>query len=661
MSITITVRPKGAASGGKDQTIEGDGAIDSKEEATAALTFLPEGSTDAVVVGKDSYTREKLVEIRDAKKDAAKGGTVLGDGASHGIAVEGSGSAGLGDPTKCETIEGKVVCGDPGHSGGGFALRYVAGIPLLNGPVSLFLDPTFGFRLNTGSLDYKLPGGGDANSSFTSVGGTVGADLRILPTIANSKIFWAALGVRLGVGGLLTADSEMVSVPASCEPDEFGRTECEPGAGPRKGNAGTKGIYNPRTQNSRGAGGVTLDFDIPLTLGADVARGDWGSFGLFAQFVPGVTGVLPSDGDSFSYWRVGGGGGAVVRFGGSAAKKPDAPEVKPKAKPEDEKPTEIKGATIDATVSAADDAQQFTVKFNPPVTGEVTGAHIVDAKGKKVTDADVDPTKLDKTGEVVVKPKTALTAGDYTVVIEMTVDGKPAVAKAALKVSGDFKVADFATSLKGDVTQGASYSVEQKLSSEATLTVVYVKKTDTGRRGAIAGKDDTVGKMGTGTNKRENLAVKSDLPAGEYFVDFVYEKDGVKVVRTSSIKIAEKPKTVEAASIRKTGSNPYLGDGLSVWVTLEKEALEDTPVEVVVGNAKQTGTVKKGQKESDEIKMWSQGFGNARRAAGGGEHVIKATPKGGKTLNGDTIKVPAGGGGPGPNAGGPPTLGGKKK
>jgi hypothetical protein len=83
-----------------------------------------------------------------------------------------------------------------------------------------------------------------------------------------------------------------------------------------------------------------------------------------------------------------------------------------------------------------------------------------------------------------------------------------------------------------------------------------------------------------------------------------------------------------------------------VWVTLEREAPEDIAVEVVVGNAKQTGTVKKGQKESNEIVMWSRGYGNARRAAGAGDHVIKATPKDAKTLNGDTIKVPGGGGGP---------------
>src|SRR5262245_41342159 len=128
MSITITVRPKDTASGGKEQKIEGDGAIDTKEEATAALTFLPEGSTDTVVVGSDTYTRDQLISIRDGKangdskdassKDAKAGGNGVNDGVNHGIAVKGFGAAGVSDPK---------------HIIGGFGLNYIPGIPILSG------------------------------------------------------------------------------------------------------------------------------------------------------------------------------------------------------------------------------------------------------------------------------------------------------------------------------------------------------------------------------------------------------------------------------------------------------------------------------------------------------------------------------------------------
>ncbi|HSA60444.1 MAG TPA: hypothetical protein VLJ37_12260, partial [bacterium] len=138
------------------------------------------------------------------------------------------------------------------------------------------------------------------------------------------------------------------------------------------------------------------------------------------------------------------------------------------------------------------------------------------------------------------------------------------------------------------------------------------------------------------------------LPAGTYTVIFdVKAEDGTTKRLSTTMTIAPKPKTVEVASVRKTGSSPYIGDRLSVWVTMEKEAPEDTSVDVVVGNAKASGVVKKGQKESEEIKVW--GPGQARSAAGGGEHVIQATPKGGKTFNGPSVSVPGGGGGaPGP-------------
>jgi hypothetical protein len=316
MSITITVRPKDAASGGKDQTIEGDGAIDTKKEAEAALAFLPEKSTDTVVVGKDSYTREQLIAIRDGKKDTKDGGNGVEGGVNHGVAVKGFGSAGVTDPA---------------HSGGGASLSYVAGIPILDGDTRLFFEPSVGFRFGGGSMDYQLPGGGDASSSFLSYGAVLGAGLRLVPPILDHRL-WAGLGLDFGISGFSSPDSEMVSLPPSCTPGDFGRGECEPGAGPRSGNAGTTGLYNPRVGNSRGASGVGLDVDIPLTVGVDVARGDWGNLGLFAQFIPGYSHLIPSDGDGFGFWRVGGGGGAVVRFGGSAVEKKAV--VAPRKKPE---------------------------------------------------------------------------------------------------------------------------------------------------------------------------------------------------------------------------------------------------------------------------------------------------------------------------------------
>jgi hypothetical protein len=335
MSISITV-------GSKTHTIEGEGAIDTKEEAEAALTFVPDGSTETVTAGKDSYTRDQLIAIRDAEE----GGTKRGEGASHGVAVEGNGYGGLGDPNDVND-EGEP--GAPGHDGGGVSARYVVGIPL--GDSGLYLDPTLGFRVNHGTMTFQTPGGEEGNSSFTSFGATGGADLRLALPVLNP--FWAAVGLRFSVGGFTTPEGGTVSTPASCVPDEFGRADCEPGAGPRTGNAGTKGVYNMRVGNSREASGVALDFDIPVTVGVDVLQDEWGSLGIFGQFIPGITGLLPSDGDGFSFWRLGGGGGLVARFGGSAAEVPAAAKSEDKdgdgvTNDKDECPGTLAGQEVDA-------------------------------------------------------------------------------------------------------------------------------------------------------------------------------------------------------------------------------------------------------------------------------------------------------------------------
>ncbi|HEX5036030.1 MAG TPA: hypothetical protein VFX30_02625 [bacterium] len=648
MSLTITI---------KDKTFElpaegdnGNQEIDTKEEAEAALSHLPEGSTDSVTVGERSYTRAQLTDIRDGKgADAAEkkeGSSGMPGGVSHGISLEGGAQGGLGDN---------------GHLMGNANLTYRLGIPLLTGNIGALLTPFLGLGIGHASSDYQTPGGEDANSAYTNIGAMFGLDFTMYPAFDKAPVFFG-VGARTNIGGLMTEESTTVSTPANCEPGDFGRSECEPSAGPRTGNAGTTGLKNPDAGSSRGTNGAAIDLTFPITLGADVLRGDFGNLQLFGSFVPGISFVLPSDGHGFSYPTVGGAGGVRVNFGGNASKpsvvdedhdgiedsKDECKGTKPGIEVDDkgcektpEGPVEIKGATIDATVSAADDAQQFTVKFNPPVTGEVKSASIVDSKGKTVTEAEVDPTKLNQTGEVTVKPKSKLAEGDYTVVINMEVDGKPAVAKAPLKVAGNFNVTDFGTSLKGTVAPGASFSVEQNMSAEGTLTVVYQKKTDTGKRGAIAGKDDAIGKMGVGQSKRENLAVK-DLTPGEYFVDFVYESGGTKVIKTVSITVAEKPKTAEVSGVTVlTGTSPYVGDPLSVKVTLKNKAAADTKVKVNVGGANAEGTIKK---DSDTVDVQVWGRNEAIPRAGQGTHTIKVTPEGGTEFAGPQVRVGWGGG-----------------
>ncbi|HSA59196.1 MAG TPA: hypothetical protein VLJ37_05875 [bacterium] len=304
MSITITV-------GNKPHTIEGDGAIDTREEAEAALTFLPDGSKDSVVAGGNTYTRDQLVAIRDG----ANGGEVQGEGLSHGAAIE---------------VHGTSDRGDVGHGEASLRPSYRLGVPLKRGDgLRLHLDGVAGVDFAKAGRDFTTPGGDGVESGYTSVSAVVGADLRLTPPILNHRL-WAAIGVRGLVGGFGTEDSEMVSLPPSCTPDQFGRTECDP-AGPRSGNAGTKGLWNPRVHNARGTSGTVLGVEVPVTVGVTAARGTWGSLDVFGGPKWSYRTLSPKDGDGIDFGAFGGFIGVAGRFGGADSAVPAKPAPVAKA------------------------------------------------------------------------------------------------------------------------------------------------------------------------------------------------------------------------------------------------------------------------------------------------------------------------------------------
>ncbi|HEX5037122.1 MAG TPA: hypothetical protein VFX30_08175, partial [bacterium] len=154
MSISITVRPSGAKTGGTDQTIPGDGDIDTREEAEAALSFLPDGSEDTVVVGKSSYTRDQLIGIRDGapSPDAEEGETERGEGVSHGAYLQGSGSGGFDDDADPEDPESK---NHKGHSGGRVRAGYETSIPFNNDEYKASADLRLGIEVGNSGTEYE--------------------------------------------------------------------------------------------------------------------------------------------------------------------------------------------------------------------------------------------------------------------------------------------------------------------------------------------------------------------------------------------------------------------------------------------------------------------------------------------------------------------------
>jgi methionine-rich copper-binding protein CopC len=244
-------------------------------------------------------------------------GDTNGSGVSHGVSLGAYGLRGFGDD---------------GHGGVGANLSYVLGVPLLSGENRLFLDPSLGFDIGHFSHSYTTPGGEAIDSSFTRYGGRLGLALRYVPPFLDHRL-WASFGMGVGLFGFGTPQGNTVATPASCVPlkpgnpsdGNFGRGECDPKAGPQKGNGGTAGLYNPHLGASRETSGIGIIFDFPLTIGADVLRGDWGSGGLYLNASLLHTGLSPSDGNGLGYWGFSGGFGFIARFGGSAVEKPNTP------------------------------------------------------------------------------------------------------------------------------------------------------------------------------------------------------------------------------------------------------------------------------------------------------------------------------------------------
>lgn len=332
MSLTITVRPSGATSGGETKALPTDGdngnqEIDTKSEAEAALTHVTDDAHVAVV-GTKTYTRADLIKIRDNNSAAApksdESATIPGSGASHGAGLEGYAIGGLGEN---------------GHGGGGARLTYRLGLPLSDGAHKFHLDPLIGADVGHFSKSYVTPGGEDVKSAYTSGGGVIGADLRYTPPILGHR-FWMSLGARFLAGGFGTADSASVSLPNTCTPGNLGRGECEPNAGPKTGNAGTAGLWNPKVGSARGTSGLFFGLDIPLTLAGRIATGSWGSADIFGGPMFSYRYLSPKDGNGFGSSGFGGFLGLALRFGGTDSTQPKPVVAPPPPPPPAPKPAD---------------------------------------------------------------------------------------------------------------------------------------------------------------------------------------------------------------------------------------------------------------------------------------------------------------------------------
>lgn len=303
MSITLNLRsPNGTT--GAPQDIPGEGDINTREEAEAALSLLSgDHANDEIVAGSRTYTRSELTAIRDGQAPTAA--TQPGTGASHVIRIEGNFSAGLDAPYN--------------HRGGGARITYGLSIPFSPGSRGSF-TPVFGAEVSSvRSSAFTIPPtpGGEpareAHSGFTRYNAVLGGDFNLV-----MNRFMGSLGVRIGIGGFTTPRN--VTPVAPCMPGDVGRAQCEPTAGPVDHH--DDGLVYPSRGYPRATSGGVLTLSVPISAGAVVSRGAWGNASLFANVEPGVTILFPRDGNGYSVGNLAIGAGINIAVGGHAAERP---------------------------------------------------------------------------------------------------------------------------------------------------------------------------------------------------------------------------------------------------------------------------------------------------------------------------------------------------
>lgn len=383
MSIQITVRLSNGTT--QNQTINGDGEIDTKTEAEDALAFAPNDG-DSVDVNGRTYTRQQLIDIRDTKTPAAEGDATPKLDVDQLILLNGEGGKGVGKWA---------------HNSGGFEMAYAHRLwSKDSSPVSLWGKA--GGAVNVNDWNFETPGGEAANSHFTRYGVTTGLGLDVNPKGGKVHI---GVGLNGSVSGFSSTESTFIPV-SNCVEGETGQQECtEPGAGPIQADTGTTGVYNPDAHNSQGDNGLAVTGGLNLSLGVELPTKSETGVRLFAYAEPRATYV--SDRHPFGFLGIVFGGGAAVAFGKPApAPTPSASNPVSDGNPVDNTATPL-------TANTVFDPSPFIAAL--PANATVTRMELTDGKGAVEATVTKAPWVL---------PADKMKDGDHTLRIYYTVPGQ---------------------------------------------------------------------------------------------------------------------------------------------------------------------------------------------------------------------------------------------
>lgn len=316
MSIALRVQTHGAGAEAAN-TIVGDGAIDTRDEAVAALALMP-NADDVVIVGTGAtatrFTKTQVEAIRDA--GATPGGAAPSPDPDEALAA-----ATPGDHTDGYWEVGarggySFAFGNYAHSGPN--VQIFAGRAFQLGTSWVFLVPQVTLDYRGGNRDYQTPGGEDVNSRFHLLGGGANLLVRLAPPAILQGRLQLDAGIGLAVAGVMTPGNSYEDLPritGTCPPD-VPPVECEPSASRGRANTGATGLLDTRTGASRDAeGGVAVQVRFPFAFQYEIPLGETGpSISPQILVQPGYWSINPHTGTGGGMWDLTLAVGAVGRF-----------------------------------------------------------------------------------------------------------------------------------------------------------------------------------------------------------------------------------------------------------------------------------------------------------------------------------------------------------
>ncbi len=271
--------------------VEGEGTIDTPEEAALASISRPDEKATVTTESGETFDQAALMAIINGK-------TSQPEAAPASEAPKETAIYARADRSFNAVAEGGYSqgSGDYGHKG---ATARIGVNAQKNVQGDFFVTGGIGANYRSGKLNFLTPGGEDVSSSFSAFG----VDVTVGGLWSPKKLpqLTVGAGVRASAGALKTGENTYETLLDGS-----------------RSNTGLSGLKNDDTGSARaGQGGALLTVGLPISAGYEFPVGST-TVGLTGTVIPTLNSANPNKGSGGTWASVDVLVGASVSFGGSS-------------------------------------------------------------------------------------------------------------------------------------------------------------------------------------------------------------------------------------------------------------------------------------------------------------------------------------------------------